>query len=109
MDESVTVQFQNVSFSYPTRPAVKVLKDINLTLTPGKIVALVGISGSMCILVQRFYDPTEGKILINGIDLKQIDLKWISRYRLVQCHMSLVCSPLPYVRIFLMARLNRKI
>ncbi|KAF5399852.1 hypothetical protein PHET_06290 [Paragonimus heterotremus] len=59
------VTFQNVSFSYPTRPDIPVLKNFNLNLESGKSVALVGPSGSgkstIVHLLQRFYDATEGQ------------------------------------------------
>jgi ATP-binding cassette subfamily B protein/subfamily B ATP-binding cassette protein MsbA len=71
-----TIEFQNVSFSYnPGRP---VLKEIGLTVRGGETIALVGRSGAgkttLTDLVSRFYDPTEGAILLNGIDLRDIKL-----------------------------------
>ncbi|WP_226390091.1 ABC transporter ATP-binding protein [Penaeicola halotolerans] len=72
-DKSIT--FNSVSFSYEQDV---VLSDINLTLEKGKTIALVGPSGggksTLADLVPRFYDPTVGSILIDGIDLKQIDI-----------------------------------
>ena len=65
------IVFQNVSFAYDQEP---VLKDINLTIAKGSTVALVGPSGggksTLADLVARFYDPTGGQILLDGIDLK---------------------------------------
>lgn len=82
--EGISIEFRGVSFSYPTRPDTIVLHNVNLSLKPGKIVALVGVSGggksSICNLVQRFYDPNEGTILVNGVDLRDIDLKWLSKH-----------------------------
>ncbi|GJP86855.1 hypothetical protein CLOP_g16829, partial [Closterium sp. NIES-67] len=74
------IDFQNVSFRYPTRPEVPVLSHINLTINPGELVALVGLSGSgkstLVGLLQQHYEPTEGEILIDGVPLKEVDTKW---------------------------------
>lgn len=68
------VEFKGVSFSYDN--SIQVLKDINFKLSKGKTIALVGSSGggksTIADLVPRFYDPTEGEILIDGINLKQV-------------------------------------
>lgn len=75
------IEFKNVSFQYPSRKEVKVLKNLSFTANKGQTVALVGSSGcgkSTCIqLIQRFYDPSEGKIQIGGYDLKDLNPKWI--------------------------------
>lgn len=67
------ITFSKVSFAYGE---TKVLQDINFTLEKGKTIALVGPSGggksTLADLVPRFYDPTEGQILLDGIDLKRI-------------------------------------
>ena len=69
------VTFENVSFSYGDGP---VLKNIDLTLDPGKTVAILGSTGSgkssLVHLVPRFYDPTEGRVLIDGQDLSLIHI-----------------------------------
>jgi ATP-binding cassette, subfamily B, bacterial len=71
-----TVELRNVSFSYPgtDRPAVR---DLNLTVTPGETVALVGATGAgkstVVKLIARFYDPTEGQVLVDGVDLRDYD------------------------------------
>jgi ATP-binding cassette, subfamily B, bacterial len=71
------LRFENVSFAY--RPDVPVLRDFNLTVPGGNVVALVGASGAgkttVTDLLARFYDPTAGRILLNGVDLRQIRLK----------------------------------
>ncbi|KAF6778540.1 hypothetical protein AHF37_01990 [Paragonimus kellicotti] len=78
-DFTGNVTFQNVSFSYPTRPDIPVLKNFNLNLESGKSIALVGPSGSgkstIVHLLQRFYDATEGQIKLEGVDIRELDLK----------------------------------
>nr|CAD1918043.1 ABCB transporter [Chrysochus auratus] len=73
-----SIVFEKVSFSYPSRPDVEVLKGFNLKIECGKIVALVGSSGcgkSTCIqLLQRFYDPLLGNIFVDGINIKQLNI-----------------------------------
>jgi ATP-binding cassette, subfamily B, bacterial len=70
-------RFDNVSFEY--RPGVPVIHDFDLTVRGGQTVALVGPSGAgkttLTDLVARFYDPTSGAILLNGIDLRKLKLK----------------------------------
>lgn len=67
-----TIEFRNVSFSYNNEP---VLKNINLTIRKGQTVALVGPSGggksTFTDLIPRFYDPTEGQVLIDGVDIRK--------------------------------------
>ncbi len=69
------VEFKNVAFSYGKK---QVLKKINLKVTPGETIALLGSTGSgkstIINLVPRFYDPTEGQILIDGIDVRSVTL-----------------------------------
>jgi len=69
------IQFDNVGFSYGDKP---VLRHINLRVEPGRMVALVGSSGAgkstLTNLLLRFYDPTQGVIRIDGIDLRQVAL-----------------------------------
>ncbi|KAK6264322.1 ABC transporter-like [Theobroma cacao] len=77
------IELKMVTFAYPSRPEVIVLKDFCLKVKDGSMVALVGPSGSgkstVIWLVQRFYDPNEGKVMMGGIDLVEINLKWLRK------------------------------
>ena len=72
------IQFQSVRFAYQE---VEVLKDINLDIRPGSIVALVGPSGSgkttLTNLIPRLYEPNAGRLLLDGHDLQTLDLKFL--------------------------------
>lgn len=72
------ITFKHVSFEYPD-DHTPVLSDINLTIKPGEKVALVGPSGggktTLCNLIPRFYDPTEGEILLDGQNIKKVTLQ----------------------------------
>jgi len=71
------LQLVHLSFSYPTRADIKALSDLNITFTPGEITAIVGPSGSgkttLFSMLLRFYDPDAGRILFDGIDIRQFD------------------------------------
>jgi ATP-binding cassette, subfamily B, bacterial len=71
------VEFQQVSFFYQSQSPV--LQSINLTVEPGEVIALVGLSGAgkttLVNLLPRFYDPQQGKILIDGVDIQTVTLK----------------------------------
>ena len=74
------IEFKNVSFAYPTKPGVNVLKGISFTIEPGQSAALVGYSGcgksTIIQLLERFYDVKDGngEILIDGINIKDYNL-----------------------------------
>ncbi len=72
------VQFEHVTFFYPSRPDRAALNEFSLTLEPGETVALVGPSGAgkstVLQLLLRFYDPQQGRVLLDGVDVKQADL-----------------------------------
>ena len=71
------VQFDAVSFQYPTRPGQQALENVTLSVSPGETVALVGPSGAgkttILQLLMRFYDPESGHIRIDGLDLRDME------------------------------------
>jgi ATP-binding cassette, subfamily B, bacterial len=71
------IEFRNVSFRYPGSD-VDVLRDISLRIDPGERIALVGLNGAgkttLIKLLTRLYDPTEGQVLLDGVDLREYDL-----------------------------------
>ncbi|XP_061549170.1 mitochondrial potassium channel ATP-binding subunit [Phycodurus eques] len=75
------VDFLNISFSYPTRPGHQILERFNLTLPPSKTIAIVGESGggksTVASLLERFYDPTSGVVMLDGLDIRTLDLCWL--------------------------------
>ena len=75
------LDIKNVSFSYPTRPEIIVCKKYSLTIQPGEVVALVGPSGcgksTMMSLLLRFYDPTHGEILLDGRNIRSLNVRWL--------------------------------
>lgn len=73
------LELQDVGFSYDgTR---RVLKDVNLAIEPGMRVALVGPSGAgkstLMLLLMRFFDPDRGRITLDGVDLRELDVRWL--------------------------------
>jgi ATP-binding cassette subfamily B protein len=72
------VQFENVGFSYPSRPNLPAIKGLSLSVAEGQRIALVGPSGAgkstLFDLLLRFRDPNEGRILISGMDVTNMDL-----------------------------------
>ncbi|KAI0346005.1 P-loop containing nucleoside triphosphate hydrolase protein [Trametopsis cervina] len=76
------IRFEGIHFRYPTRPGVRVLRDLNLEVEPGTYVALVGASGcgksTTIQLIERFYDPLAGTVYLDGKDIKDFN---VTEYR----------------------------
>ncbi|WP_438022432.1 ABC transporter ATP-binding protein [Sorangium sp. So ce233] len=77
------LELDRVRFSYPARKDVPVLKGIDLSVRPGEVIALVGSSGAgkstIASLLLRLYDPDEGRILLDGHDLRALSPSWLRR------------------------------
>uniref|UniRef100_A0AAQ4S6E1 ATP-binding cassette sub-family B member 5 n=1 Tax=Gasterosteus aculeatus aculeatus TaxID=481459 RepID=A0AAQ4S6E1_GASAC len=75
------VHFESVFFNYPSRPDVPVLQGLNLKVSKGETLALVGSSGcgksTTIQLLERFYDPREGRVLLDNTNAKQLNLQWL--------------------------------
>jgi ATP-binding cassette subfamily B (MDR/TAP) protein 1 len=78
------VVFEHVAFRYPTRPEARIYDDFNLTIEAGTTCALVGGSGSgkstAVALLERFYDPDAGRVLLDGHDIKSLQLRWLRQH-----------------------------
>lgn len=78
------VEFKHVDFSYPSRPDMSVFRDLNLRARAGKTLALVGPSGcgksSVIALIERFYEPSSGRIMVDGKDIRKYNLKSLRRH-----------------------------
>ncbi len=79
--KSARVAFEDVTFSYPARADVVVMDHVDLVLEPGETVALVGPSGAgkstVAALMARFYDPTEGRVCVGDVDVREHDPQWL--------------------------------
>ncbi|KAM4600373.1 ATP-dependent translocase ABCB1 [Polymixia lowei] len=75
------IEFKNISFTYPSRPDVKVLNNMSLNVQSGQTLALVGSSGcgksTTVQLLQRFYDPQEGSVCIDGHDIRSLNVRYL--------------------------------
>lgn len=73
------IEFKNVCFQYPARPHITIFDNLSLKVSAGESLAVVGQSGSgkstVVSLVMRFYDPNSGTVLIDGMDIKTLNLK----------------------------------
>ncbi|XP_010272127.1 PREDICTED: ABC transporter B family member 15-like isoform X2 [Nelumbo nucifera] len=80
-DVSGAIEFRNVGFAYPSRPENVIFEDFCLKIPAGKTIALVGGSGSgkstVISLLERFYNPLSGEILLDGIPIDKLQLKWL--------------------------------
>jgi ABC-type multidrug transport system fused ATPase/permease subunit len=78
------IQLKDVKFHYPSRPEVPILQGLSLSIVRGQTVALVGGSGcgksTVIQLIQRFYDPLDGIVAIDGIDIKLLNVKWLRQH-----------------------------
>jgi ATP-binding cassette subfamily B protein len=76
--DGIAVAFRNVSFRYPAAPKHPVLKNIDLEIRRGETFAIIGATGSgktsLVSLIPRFYDATEGEVLVDGVNVKDYDL-----------------------------------
>ncbi|KAM4054689.1 ABC transporter [Hirsutella rhossiliensis] len=75
------IRLENIKHIYPSRPEVVVMDDVSLEIPAGKTTALVGASGSgkstIVGLVERFYDPVEGSVYLDGHDISKLNLRWL--------------------------------
>ncbi|KAG2710452.1 hypothetical protein I3760_04G027600 [Carya illinoinensis] len=75
------IRFVNVSFHYPSRSMVPILEDINISVQASEVVAIVGLSGSgkstIVNLLLRLYEPINGQIYIDGLPLRELDIRWL--------------------------------
>ena len=82
------IEFRDVDFVYPTRPLEQILEKFNLTIEPNTTTAFVGESGcgksTLVSLLERFYDPNSGEILLDGVGLTKLNVQWL------RTHMALV-------------------
>ncbi|CAA6669644.1 unnamed protein product [Spirodela intermedia] len=78
------IELRGVEFRYPSRPDVVIFRDFNLKVKAGRSMALVGASGSgkstVLSLILRFYDPTEGRVMIDGKDIRKLRLKSLRKH-----------------------------
>ncbi|KAL8747954.1 MAG: hypothetical protein Q9190_000218 [Brigantiaea leucoxantha] len=79
-----TIDFENVGFAYPSRPSLKVLDNVSLSFPSGRHTAIVGVSGSgkstITGLISRLYDPLQGRILLDGHDIRDINVQFLRKH-----------------------------
>jgi len=78
------IAIKDICFTYPTRPDAQVLKKFSLKVEPGTVVALVGHSGcgksSVVCLLERFYDIQDGELLLDGVSIKELNVRWLRQH-----------------------------
>ncbi|KAL2914512.1 hypothetical protein HK105_205861 [Polyrhizophydium stewartii] len=78
------IEFKDVEFTYPTRPDQTILERFSLRIPAGSVVALCGASGSgkstVGQLIERFYEPQKGTVLLDGTDIRKIDPRWLREH-----------------------------
>ncbi|KAI9749986.1 MAG: GTPase-activating protein [Chaenotheca gracillima] len=83
-DVQGVVELRHVKHIYPSRPEVTIMEDVNLVVPAGKTTALVGASGSgkstIVGLVERFYDPVGGEVLLDGHNVQDLNLRWLRQH-----------------------------
>ncbi|KAH8297255.1 hypothetical protein KR044_008793 [Drosophila immigrans] len=81
--DSITgrLRFEDIHFRYPSRPDIEILKGLTVDVEPGQTVAFVGASGcgksTVIQLMQRFYDPEQGQVRLDGRDLRSLNVAWL--------------------------------
>ncbi|KAF7282438.1 hypothetical protein GWI33_002668 [Rhynchophorus ferrugineus] len=78
------IQYKDIKFSYPSRQDIDIFKKLELDIAPGKMVAVVGPSGSgkstLAALLLRLYDPSEGSLYLDGMNVRDIDPSWLRKH-----------------------------
>jgi ATP-binding cassette, subfamily B (MDR/TAP), member 1 len=77
------IEFDNVTFRYPTRPDIEILRGLSLAIPAGTSMAICGSSGcgksTIVSLIERFYDPVGGRVMVDGRDIREYNLRWLRR------------------------------
>ncbi|CAF1621018.1 unnamed protein product [Rotaria sordida] len=75
------IQFDQIKFAYASRPTSYILNRFQLIIKPGQRIALIGASGcgksTVIQLLERFYDPVQGRICLDGVDIRQLNIQWL--------------------------------
>lgn len=78
------IQLKDVHFAFPSRPNVTILKNVSLNIESNTVTAIVGRSGSgkstIASLLLRFYDPVSGGVYLDGVDIRELNLKWLRNH-----------------------------
>lgn len=83
-NHSGSIQLKDVCFTFPSRPNVTILNNVNLNIESNTVTAIVGRSGSgkstIASLLLRFYEPESGGVYLDGVDIRDINLKWLRNH-----------------------------